>query len=58
MTGDINSATIGIQNSTGDHGITICVNSNLIHNQFSIKVFPINCNYFNKDLNNILGRID
>ena len=38
MIGDINSATIGIQNSTGEEGVTISVNSILVHDEYSIKV--------------------
>lgn len=38
MTGDINSATIGMQNSTGDKGITISINSNFVHNDLGVKV--------------------
>ena len=40
MTGDINSATIGIQDQTGTNAMVIAVNNNLIHNEFSINIEP------------------
>ena len=40
MVGDVNSATIGIQDETGTNAITIAVNNNLVHSELSININP------------------
>jgi len=40
MDGDINSATIGIQNETGEIGYMVAINNTFVENQFSIDLSP------------------
>jgi len=40
MTGDTNSATIGIQDETGTSALVVSVNNNLIHSEFSVYIQP------------------